>query len=254
MSNDNYDGHQRQLSCRTFAGRFGRRGAGGTSSDNASQRFCLRSTKRPVSMSPQICTPPLMRRPVQMMISVRAGRSLRTSSSDVIMRFGLRRPSAGISSPGQRNLGAAAHLRGPITIGPHRRKKRCNKTAPNVPLALHPPRASAKPPENRQTPNSQTIHKMRSTPTRPKPLLAPPLAILQKPRNYPARRDTKCVTLIVALQRPAGEPFAAIRQRATGRRCRPNPAQAVIGKGLLRSKMCASILDGHRRRIPLWRT
>ena len=106
MSNDNYDGHQRQLSCRTFARRFGRRGAGGTSSENASQRFCLRSTKRPVAMSPQICTPPLMHEPVQMMISVRAGRSLRTSSSDVIMRFGLRRPSAGISSPGQRNLGA----------------------------------------------------------------------------------------------------------------------------------------------------
>ena len=53
---------------------------------------------------------------------------------------------------------------------------------------------------------------------------------------------------------PAGEPLAAIRQRATGRRCGPNPAQAVFGKGLLRSNMCASILDGHWRRSPLWRT
>ena len=48
----------------------------------------------------------------------------------------------------------AAHLRGLITIGPPRREKRCKKTAPNVPLALHPPRASARHPENRQTPNS----------------------------------------------------------------------------------------------------
>ena len=81
-------------------------------------------------------------------------------------------------------------------------RKAMQETAPNIPLALHPPRASARPPEDRQTPNSQIIHKMRSMPTLPKPLLAPPVAILQEPRNHPARRDTKCVNLIVALQPP----------------------------------------------------
>ena len=37
------------------------------------------------------------------------------------------------------------------------------------------------------------------------------------------------------------------------RRPWPNPDQAVIEKGLLRSKMCASILDGRRRRLALRR-
>ena len=62
---------------------------------NAGQRFCLRSQKSPVAMSPQICTPPLMRRPVQTMISVRVGRSCRTAFRDAIVRFALRRPFAG---------------------------------------------------------------------------------------------------------------------------------------------------------------
>ena len=52
-------------------------------------------------MSPQICTPPLMRRPVQTMISVRVGRSCRTSFRDAIVRFALRRPFAGAASPGE---------------------------------------------------------------------------------------------------------------------------------------------------------
>ena len=43
---------------------------------------------------PYICTPPSMRRLVQAMISVRAGRISMADSSDMIVRFALRRPLA----------------------------------------------------------------------------------------------------------------------------------------------------------------
>ena len=54
---------------------------------------------RPIAMSPQTCIPPLVRKPVQMMISVRAGRSSLTTLSVAVTRFALRRFFAG-ASPG----------------------------------------------------------------------------------------------------------------------------------------------------------
>ena len=57
---------------------------------------------------PQTWIPPLMRRPVQMMISVRAGRISLTAFSDAMARFALRRPLVGVSSPGQRRISPSA--------------------------------------------------------------------------------------------------------------------------------------------------
>ena len=45
-------------------------------------------------MSPQYCLPPRVRSPVQMMISVRAGRMASATSRETTMRFALRRPFA----------------------------------------------------------------------------------------------------------------------------------------------------------------
>ena len=54
------------------------------------------------------CTPPLMRRPVQMMISVRAGRSFLIAFRDAIVRFVLGRAFADVASPGQRRMSPSA--------------------------------------------------------------------------------------------------------------------------------------------------
>ncbi len=58
--------------------------------EKAAQPLWRRSWKIPVAMSPQICRPPLVRSPVQMMISVRPGRIASTSSRETTMRFALR--------------------------------------------------------------------------------------------------------------------------------------------------------------------
>ena len=84
----------------------GRRRAGGTSLENAVQRFCLQSQNRPVAMSPQIWIPRLVRRPAEMMTSVHAGRIYCTAASVAIVRFGfLARPLFAGSL-----LGAAADI------------------------------------------------------------------------------------------------------------------------------------------------
>ena len=79
--------------------------------ENAAQR-CLRSQKRPVATSPQYWTPlPRMCSPVQTMISVRAGRSSRTASSETVVRSALRRPFCAGSSPGERRMSPSAIAR-----------------------------------------------------------------------------------------------------------------------------------------------
>ena len=73
--------------------------------ENAVQPLCLRSHRSPDATEPQYWIPlPLMRRPVQTMISVRAGRSAWTSFSETVGRFALRRPFGVFSSPGQRRM------------------------------------------------------------------------------------------------------------------------------------------------------
>ena len=67
-------------------------GAGPAGRPGERRQRCLRSRNRPVEMSPHSWTPPWMRRPVQTMISVRAGRIARTDFSDTISPFALRRP------------------------------------------------------------------------------------------------------------------------------------------------------------------
>ena len=75
---------------------------------HAAPRLCLRSTRKPVAMSPQIWMPPLMRRPVQMMISVRAGRICWTAFSVATVRFALRPFRFAGSSPGVRGISPSA--------------------------------------------------------------------------------------------------------------------------------------------------
>ena len=92
---------------------------------------------------------------------------------------------------------------------------------------------------------------------------APLAATLSLPAVRRVRRRTTArshgvAISIVGLQRdsenPEGKPLIGICQRATGPRWGANRAQAIFGKGVLHSKMCASILDEHWRRSALWRT
>ena len=88
----------------------GERVAGRTSAACAAYPFCLRSWNIEVAMSPQSWMPPLTRRPVQTMISVRAGRSSFTSFRVAVARLALRLPFfvfAG-SSPATRRISPQA--------------------------------------------------------------------------------------------------------------------------------------------------
>ena len=81
------------------------RGAGG-------QPFCLRSMPRPIASQPQICTPPRVLSPVQMMISVRPGRIASACLRETTVCFALPRPFAlGASAGGGNNVAVRA---GPV--------------------------------------------------------------------------------------------------------------------------------------------